>query len=157
MHNNTRYKTRAYTKKAQKILENGRVETTRDDRIRIVVLHEVAKFTFKTIVEKLELDIDVFTCGRIYKRTKETGTPSNRKSSGRPTFLHEPEQLKELEDFITTDKRTRRLLWENIRDELGLKCAVRNVQKTAKKLGFHKPKPRRKPGLRESSKPKRLA
>lgn len=94
------------------------IETTRDDRIRIAVLHEVAKLTFKTIVEKLDLDIDVSTCSRIYQRMKIDGTPNNRKRTGRPQYFSEG-QIQDLDNYIIQDKRTRQLPWCKVRDEMG--------------------------------------
>lgn len=79
-----RWKTRSQTRKEAELQEKSLtvIETTRDDRIRIAVLHDIAKLTFKTIVKKLELDIDVSTCSRICRCVGVDGTPSNRTRSG---------------------------------------------------------------------------
>lgn len=74
---------------------------------------------------------------------------------GRPSFFDDA-KLKELDKFIVHDKRTCRLPWEDVRDEMGFNCGVRTVKKAAHKLGFHKRSPQKKPGLRPKSRPKRL-
>lgn len=81
------------------------IETTQDDRIQIAVLYGVAKLTFKAIVEKLDLDIDVSTCSRIDQQMKIDGTPSNRKRTGRPQYFSE-DQIQDLDNFITQNKPT---------------------------------------------------
>lgn len=135
--------------------EQIRKETTRDDRIRLAVLHEIAGFSFQKIVDELKLDINKSTCRRIYNRMKEDGTTSNRKRTGRPTFF-DKDKRNELDQFITQDKRTRRLPWEMVRNEMAMKCSVRTLRQKAHRLGFHKRRRRKKIGLRAESPSKRL-
>jgi len=46
--------------------------------------------------------------------------------------------------FITRDRRTRRLQWEEIITEMGYACSVRTIRSVMASLGYHKRLPRKK-------------
>ena len=58
------------------------------------------------------------SCTQIYYRGKATGTPSNRNCSGRLVLFTDTEK-QELIAFVTRDRRTRRLSWEEITAGMG--------------------------------------
>lgn len=117
-----------------------RKETTRDERVRIIALRDGTGMTWREI--GYEIGVDFRTCQKIYARTKVTGTPSNRKRSGRPVIFTEDEKAR-LCVFVTRDKRTRRLMWEQIIEEMGYNCSVRTIRDTMASMGFHKRVPRK--------------
>ena len=92
---------------------------------------------------------------QIYHRAKNTGTPSNRKRSGRPVSFNDAEK-QELIDFVTRDRRTRRLSWEEITAEMGYACSAKTVQRVVQSMGYHKRVPRRKFNVRPDNRPRRV-
>lgn len=119
----------------------NRKETTRDERVRIIALCDSAKMTWKEI--ERETEIDFRTCQSIYSRAKTIVTPSNRKRSGRPVIFTE-EEKERLRVFVTRDKRTRRLMWEDIIKEMGYTCSIRTVRDAMASMGYHERLPRKK-------------
>ncbi|KAI9651904.1 MAG: hypothetical protein M1829_002115, partial [Trizodia sp. TS-e1964] len=113
---------------------------TRDDRMRIITLRDEAKYSWGEIVKATRHKKS--TCRMVYYRSKANGTPSTKRRSGRPEFLT-PELLKQLEEFVTRDKHTCRLSWEEIILELDWKISVDVVKKRMKRLGYHKRIPRK--------------
>lgn len=116
-------------------------ETTRDERLRIITLRDDAGWSFREIGKQLNLSHA--TCHRIYKHFKINGTPSNRKRAGRPPIFSTEEKAR-LVAFITRDKRTRRLHWEEIKEEMGYDCSARTLLNVMASMGYHKRIPRRK-------------
>ena len=74
------------------------------------------------------------SCAQIYYRAKETGTPSNRNRSGRPELFTDAGK-QELISFVTRDRRTRRLSWEEITAEMGNAGSPKTVQRVVQSLG----------------------
>ena len=94
-------------------------------------------------------------CTQIYKRAKETGTPSNRKRTGRPvTFTNADKQ--ELIAFVTRDRRTRRLSWEEIVAEMGYACSPQTVMRVMESMGYHKRMARKEPNMCPSNRALRV-
>lgn len=120
---------------------NYREETTRDERLEIITLREKAEFTWGQISQKTSKDKT--TCRRIYERYKIYGTPSNRNRSGRPVVLSEADK-QQLKTFVTSNKRTRRLSWEEITEEMGYQCSWRTVKRAMESMGYYKRVPRKK-------------
>jgi transposase len=118
-----------------------RKETTRDERLRIMTLRDDAKMTWKKIQE--HTGIDFRTCQSIYARTKSNGTPSNRPRTGRPVVFN-AEEKERLRLFISRDKRTRRLMWEDIIQDMGIACSVKTLRDVMASMGYHKRVPRKK-------------
>ncbi|KAG0123779.1 hypothetical protein HOY82DRAFT_618728 [Tuber indicum] len=114
-------------------------ETTRDERLQIVALREKARMTWKEIGERMGLDFK--TCQKIFSRTMAQGSPSNRRRSGQPVIFNE-EEKERLRAFIIQDKRTRRMQWEEIIQELGYNCSARTVREVMASMGYHKQLPR---------------
>ena len=54
------------------------------------------------------------------------------------------EEKAQLVAFVTRDKRTRRLQWEEIITEMGYSCSVRTIRSVMASLGYHKRLPRKK-------------
>lgn len=52
------------------------------------------------ILDELQLDIDISTCGRVYQRMKQYGTQSNCKRAGRPSFFDTKQQMQCLDNFV---------------------------------------------------------
>ena len=71
------------------------------------------------------------------------GSPSNRSRSGRPIIFNDAEKAR-LRAFITQDKRTRRLQWEEVIIELQYNCSVRTLRDVMASMGYHKRLPRKK-------------
>ena len=92
---------------------------------------------------------------QIYHRAKNTGTPSHRKRSGRPVSFNDAEK-QELIAFVTRDRRTRRLSWEEITAEMGCACSAKTVQRVVQSMGFHKRVPRKKFNVRPDNRPRRV-
>ena len=92
--------------------------------------------------------------GKIYKRAKENGTPSNRLRTGRPPIFDDAEKQR-LVDFVTRDARTRRLTWEAICLEMGYACSAHTVRNLMASMGYHKRIPTRKFNIRPYNKPLR--
>lgn len=92
------------------------------------------------------VNIDFRTCQGIYTRAKANGTPSNRNRQGRPVIFNE-EEKERLRMFVTRDKRTRRLMWEDIIQEMGYACSVRTLRDAMASMGYHKRLPRKKYSL----------
>ncbi|KAG0131607.1 hypothetical protein HOY82DRAFT_607875 [Tuber indicum] len=65
------------------------METTRDERIKVISLQDNAGCSWSQIGQ--ELNIDRRTCQKIYKRAKENGMPSNQIRTGRPPIFNEAE------------------------------------------------------------------
>ena len=63
--------------------------------------------------------------------------------SGRPVIFN-AEEKERLRVFITQDKRTRRLQWEEVVQELGYNCSARTVREVMASTGYHKRLPRKK-------------
>lgn len=90
------------------------------------------------------MDLDYRTCQKIYQRaTLNGGSPSNRPRSGRPVIFNEAEKER-LRAFVTQDKRTRRLQWEEVIMEMGYACSVRTLRDVMASMGYHKRLPRKK-------------
>ena len=79
-----------------------RHETTRDERIQIIALRDLAKMSWRQIGAVVK--VDYRTCQRIHARAKIMGTPSNARQTGRPPIFDEAEKQR-LHDFIVQDKR----------------------------------------------------
>lgn len=118
-----------------------RKETTRDERVKIIALRDAAGMTWKKIAE--HVNIDFRTCQGIYSRAKANGTPSNQVRQGRPVIFNATEKER-LRVFVTRDKRTRRLMWEEIIEEMGYACSVRTIRDALASIGYHKRLPRKK-------------
>ncbi|PUU83401.1 hypothetical protein B9Z19DRAFT_1119379 [Tuber borchii] len=116
-------------------------ETTRDERVQIIALQDKASLTWKEIGRKL--NIDFHTCQKIYKYVKINRTPSNKRRSGRP-MLFGAEEKTELLAFVTHNKRTRRLQWEEIIAEVGYSYSVRTIRSVMALLKYHKRLPHKK-------------
>lgn len=129
-------------------------ETTRDERLRIIALRENAHWNWSQI--ERELGIGRRTCQRIYERWKVDGTPSNRKRPGRPVIFDDEEKVK-LEAFVTRDKGTRRVSWEDVVREMGYACSARTVQNAMQKMGYTKSVPRKRFHVSAENKKKRVA
>lgn len=74
-------------------------------------------------------------CQKIYRCANLYGTPSNRKRTGRPPIFSEKEKER-LRLFITQDRGTRRLTWEEIHDAMQYSCSpdlVRNTRMSVTK------------------------
>ena len=97
----------------------------------------------------------MINCIQIYHRAKEIGTPSNRNRSGRPVLFTDTEK-QELIAFVTRDRRTRRLSWEEITAEMGYACSPKTVQRVVQSMGYHKRIPRRKFNARPDNRPRRV-
>lgn len=117
-----------------------RKETTRIERVRIIAPRDITGMTWKEI--SYEIGVDFRTCQKIYARAKITGTSSNRKRSGRPVIFTEDEKAR-LCAFVTRDRRTRRLMWEEIIEEMDYNCSVQTIRDTMASMGFHKRVPRK--------------
>lgn len=128
-------------------------ETTRDERLQILTLRDKGGMTWKEI--EAAMGIDYRTCQKIYARVQITGTPSNRKRKGRPMFFTEEEKQR-LIAFITRDRFTRRLSWEDIREKMSYDCSANTIRNVVASMGYHKRVPRRKWGVREANKVKRV-
>jgi transposase len=116
-------------------------ETTCDERLEVITLrkHTGKSWTQIATITKLNKS----TCRQIWTRYLEIGTPSNRPRLGRPLIF--TEALKQqLVTFITSNKRTRRLSWEEIREEMGLQCSYRLIKDIMNTMGYHKRMPRKK-------------
>ena len=68
--------------------------------------------------------------------------PSNRRRSDRPVIF-DAEEKERLRAFITQDKRTRRLQWEEVVLELGYNCSAQTVREAMASMGYHKRLPAR--------------
>jgi transposase len=132
--------------------EPYRKETTRDDRIRVVAFKEAGK-TWAEIADLTR--IPARTCRSIWRRYQEDGDPSNRKRTGRPKILSE--RIDEVIRFVTSNRRTRRLQWEEIIREMNLSCGVRTLRTAMAERGYHKRVPRKKFPVRPANQPKRVA
>lgn len=75
--------------------------------------------------------------------------------AGRPSFFTE-EEKERLRLFVTRDRYTRRLSWEEIRDAMGYDCSAELVRDTMASMGYHKRKPRQKFTVRPDNRPKRV-
>lgn len=97
--------------------------------------------TWKKIQE--HTGIDFRTCQSIYARTKSNGTPSNRPRTGQPVVFN-AEEKERLRLFITRDKRTKRLMWEDTIQEMGIACSVKTLRDVIASMGYHKRVSRKK-------------
>ena len=70
-------------------------------------------------------------------------SPSNRKRSGHPIICTAAEKER-LREFVTRDKTTRRMAWEDIREAMGYNCSAKSVKRAMQSLGYNKRYPRRK-------------
>lgn len=118
-----------------------RKETTRDERVRIIAWCDSAKMSWKEI--QRHTGVDYRTCQSIYARAQATGTPSNRHQSGRPLLFTE-EEKERLRLFVTREKKTRRMMWEDIIQQMGYNCSVRTLRDALASMGYHKRIPRKK-------------
>jgi transposase len=118
-----------------------RHETTRDERIQIIALRDLAKLSWREI--GAAVDVDYRACQKIHARAKINGTPSNARRTGRPPIFNNAEKHRLLE-FIIRDKRTRRLGWEDLIQEMGYACSVRTLRDVCSSMGFHKRRARKK-------------
>jgi len=89
------------------------------------------------------MNLDFRTCQKIYQRAMLWGSPSNRPRAGRPVIFDEAEKAR-LCAFVTQDKRTRRLQWEEVIIELRYNCSVRTLRDVIASMGYHKRLPRKK-------------
>lgn len=62
---------------------------------------------------------------------------------GRPTIFTEDEK-EWLQLFVTRDKRTQQLVWEEIIKEIGYNCSVCTLHDSMVSMGYHRWVPRRK-------------
>ena len=115
-------------------------ETTRDERLQVINLRN-AQFTWSRVSR--ETGLNESTCRPIYERYKLFGTPSNRKCSGRPVVLSESDK-QQLKVFVISSKRTRRLSWEEITEEMGFQCSWQTVKHAMSSMGYYKRVPRKK-------------
>ena len=120
--------------------ENNR-ETTRDQRWTVIILRDKAKLSWTQIASQTGLKRS--TCKMIHQRYEMSGTPSNRKRSGQPCALSERNK-KDLERFVISSARTRRLPWEEITAEMGFTCSWKIVRDAMISMGYHKRVPRKK-------------
>lgn len=130
-----------------------RKETTRDERLRIITLRDVSHMKWEDIAR--EVGVNYSTCQKIYTRAKATGTPSNRPRPGRPPIFNDAEKER-LRQFVTQDRRTRRLSWIEIRDEMGYACSPELIHDVMASMGYHKRVPRQKFKVRPENRPKRV-
>ncbi|RPB03956.1 hypothetical protein L873DRAFT_1840796 [Choiromyces venosus 120613-1] len=100
-------------------------ETTWDERLRIITLRDEARMKWKDIAALVNIKLS--TCHDIYARSKVDNIPTNKHRTGRPPIFDKAEKEK-LCLFITQDKRTQRLGWENLLTELGYACLVRTLR-----------------------------
>ena len=116
-------------------------ETTRDERLQIITLRKHTDKSWREIeaITKIKRS----TCRQIWKRYLLIGTPSNRPRIGRPTVFTDALKL-QLVTFVTSSKRTRRLSWEEIKQELGYNCSARLLKETLQSIGYNKRMPRKK-------------
>jgi transposase len=115
-------------------------ETTRDERVKIIALRD-AGHSWKEIGR--QVGIDFRTCQGICRRAAQNGTPTNQRRQGRPPIFT-PEEKERLREFVTRDKRTRRLPFECIIQEMGYACNVRTIRTVLASMGYHKRLPRKK-------------
>lgn len=116
-------------------------ETTRDQRLKIIALRDATGWPWHKIAS--EYSIKESTCKMVYQRWKKAGSPSNRPRTGRPVFFDDAKK-RQLEAFVTSSPRTRRLGWEEIAAEMGYQCTGRTVKAALESLGYHKRMARKK-------------
>lgn len=95
-------------------------ETTRDDRVRVITLRSMS-LKWQEIADRTGLKESC--CKVIWHRWLKTQTSSNRPRTGRPVIFNDALK-QQLVQFITSSPRTRRLTWEEIIDEMDLRCSV---------------------------------
>ena len=100
------------------------------------------------------LNIDRWTCERIYKRWKQGGTPSTRRRSGRSTTFGADERAR-LEAFVTRDTRIRRLSREAIAQRWATRVLL-VLKRVIHEMGYHRRVPRNKFHVSPENKPKRV-
>ena len=110
-------------------------ETTRDERLRIITLRDEAKMKWKDIAALINIKLS--TCHDIYTRSKVDHTPTNKHQSGPPAIFDEAEKDR-LRLFITQNKSTRRLAWEDLLEELEYAYSVHTVRNVCASMGYHK-------------------
>jgi transposase len=102
--------------------------------VRIITLRDTGK-TWKEIGRIME--IDYRTCQGIYRRARVNGTPTNRNRQGRPPIFNAEEKEK-LQEFVTRDKRTKRLFWKDVIQEMGYACSPRTLRNVMTSIGYLK-------------------
>lgn len=94
-----------------------------------------------------KLGLDRRLCQGIYRQVKINGTLSDRKRTGCPP-LFDLQEKERLLQFITQNRVTRRLSWDQIRDYMGYSCSGDLIRSTLSSMGYHKRIPRQKFGIR---------
>jgi Transposase. len=121
----------------------------RDDRIRILTLRDTG-FTYQQISSRLG-----FTYRQVqYTCQNERITP--RKPPGQRPKLSE-EDMDHIITFITSSKRSRRLPYKKVIEELDLPCGETALTRALRKRGYTRCKALRKPPLSDQNKRVRLA
>jgi hypothetical protein len=129
-------------------------EIPRDQRIQIITLKDITHWPFEQI--GAELALPAATCRRIYNKFHAAGTPSRRRRSGRPPLFN-AQVKRELVAFITQNRFTRRLSYEDIITIRSYDCSPRTLRRVLASLGFHKRVPRRKFHVRPENQALRVA
>jgi ketohexokinase/beta-glucosidase len=122
---------------------------TRDDRLQVLTLRD-AGFTYQQISAQLGITYHQvqYTC------QSRQATP--KKARGQPPKLSE-EDVDNIIDFITSSKRTRRLSYTKVIQELELPVGATALARALRKRGYTRCKALRKPPLSEKNKRVRLA
>jgi hypothetical protein len=125
-------------------------DTTRDDRLQIQTLYFTAGWTIDQIVLSTNWSTD-----QVRYAINHRLTPQKKKSGCRP-YLNTP-QRKQLIQWVTSSRQTRRVPWSGIPAILGFECGEKAIRTAMKKEGYTRGIARRKPPLSEEVKKERLA
>ena len=121
----------------------------RDDRIRVLALRD-AGFTYQQITSQLQMTY------RQVQYTCQSHQATPKKAHGQKPKLSE-EDVDKIIDFISSSKRTRRLPYYKVIQELDLPIGTTALARALKKRGYSRCKALRKPPISDQNKRVRLA
>ena len=121
----------------------------RDDRIRVLTLRD-AGLTYQQITSQLQMTY------RQVQYTCQSHQTTPKKAHGQRPKLSE-EDVDKVIDFISSSKRTRRMPYYKVIQELDLPVRTTALSRALKKRGYSRCKALRKPPLSDQNKRVRLA
>ena len=116
----------------------------RDDRIRVLALRD-AGFTYQQITSQLQMTY------RQVQYTCQSHQATPKKAHGQKPKLSE-EDVDKIIDFISSSKRTRRLPYYKVIQELDLPIGTTALARALKKRGYSRCKALRKPPISDQNK-----
>ena len=129
-------------------LNRGTTQLSRDQRRDILLMHNLKKDD-EEIATYLNITLRQVT----YTLQTQKATP--RKRSGRPGILT-PDQIDVLISYVTSSKKTRRLPYQKLSEELEFNVSAGTIKRALHQRGYHRRVALRKPPITETNRVIRL-